>query len=66
MYFQVGPDSERIRLLADLLNEMLYEPAFNTLRTIEQLGYVVETSVRVTATVVGIVVTVQSSKFSVR
>ena len=44
----------------------MYEPAFNTLRTQQQLGYVVETSVRITGPIVGLVVIVQSSTFAVR
>ena len=41
MVFQLGPQSLRQSALLDVLAQMMQEPCFNQLRTIEQLGYIV-------------------------
>ena len=44
-YVHYGSNADRhIRVVAALLNQILSEPAFDTLRTKEQLGYIVEAS----------------------
>jgi insulysin len=45
-----------------LLDQMLHEPAFDQLRTKEQLGYVVYSSLRATATTLGFRFIIQSEK----
>ncbi|OWM66636.1 hypothetical protein CDL15_Pgr010287 [Punica granatum] len=68
LYFQIGPEfgeeSIRMKALIDLFDEIVEEPAFNQLRTKEQLGYVVECSPRVTYRIYGFCFCVQSSKYN--
>ncbi|KAL5720801.1 nardilysin [Ranunculus cassubicifolius] len=67
-YFQIeqdiGPESNKLRTLADLFDDIINEPLFDQLRTKEQLGYVVQCSVRVTYRVLGFCFSVQSSKYN--
>jgi len=65
VYFQVGTDAcadTHDRALADLAAQLIAEPAFDTLRTKEQLGYTVMSGTRLTHGVLGFVVAVQSAK----
>ena len=39
--FQIGPQSLHQKALLDLLGQMIQEPCFKQLRTVEQLGYIV-------------------------
>ncbi|KAK4779447.1 hypothetical protein SAY87_015553 [Trapa incisa] len=68
LYFQIvpefGKESFKMKALIDLFDEIVEEPAFNQLRTKEQLGYVVECSPRVTYRVYGFCFCIQSSKYS--
>lgn len=47
LYFQFGPVSPKQKALADLVHQMIYEPCFNTLRTIVRalLGETVATGI---------------------
>lgn len=72
-YFQIPPTSNgnatssslEDEVLTELLERIIFEPLFDTLRTKEQLGYVVEASCHWTSGVLGFSITVQSSEFSV-
>ena len=46
MIFQLGPESKRGNVQLELLHQIIHEPAFDELRTKQQLGYIVHTSVR--------------------
>lgn len=63
MVYQVGKliDS-RLRVVLQLFATIAHEPAFNQLRTREQLGYVVFSGMRVTRTTMGFRVLVQSER----
>ncbi|KAK7206436.1 a-pheromone processing metallopeptidase Ste23 [Myxozyma melibiosi] len=63
-YFcQVCPLKERrIRTTLSVLAQIINEPAFNQLRTKEQLGYVVFSGIRLTKTLAGLRVLIQSEK----
>ncbi|KAI4373362.1 hypothetical protein MLD38_011493 [Melastoma candidum] len=67
LYYQIEPevgvDSIKQKALMDLFDEIVEEPLFNQLRTKEQLGYVVESSTRVTYRTYGYRFCVQSSKY---
>ncbi|KAJ9521995.1 hypothetical protein QJQ45_024891, partial [Haematococcus lacustris] len=55
VYFQVGPSGDPVqRALLDLADQVLGEPAYNTLRTQEQLGYTVQLGARLTHGVLGL------------
>ncbi|GBG26802.1 Insulin-degrading enzyme [Hondaea fermentalgiana] len=60
MYFQIGEDQLRDRVLVDLIEELMEEPMYDTLRTKHQLGYSVSCSMRYTHKVLGYVVRVTS------
>lgn len=53
VYLQLEPDSPAARARADLLGQLVYEPAFNVLRTQEQLGYSLHTGMRLTHGITG-------------
>ena len=53
MYFQVGPDSAKERVLTDLLAHIMDEPLYNQVRTKEQFGYLVEVGSKWTNGVMG-------------
>ncbi|CAK4076904.1 unnamed protein product [Aphanomyces euteiches] len=42
--FQLGPESIQLRALNEIFAQLVKEPCFNQLRTIEQLGYIVFSS----------------------
>ncbi|KAF4685801.1 hypothetical protein FOZ60_006075 [Perkinsus olseni] len=60
-YYQCSPNNIRDRVLLDLLESVMEEPLFDTLRTKQQLGYSVFCGVRLTGGVLGYVVVVQSA-----
>ncbi|EER08001.1 conserved hypothetical protein [Perkinsus marinus ATCC 50983] len=60
-YFQCSSNNIRERVLLDLLESVMEEPLFDTLRTKQQLGYSVFCGVRLTGGVLGYVVVVQSA-----
>lgn len=62
-YIQVGLlTNHRLRLALELFSSIMSEPAFNQLRTREQLGYVVFSGIRHTRTTFGYRVLVQSER----
>jgi len=46
LLYQMGPMDLRVNAILALLHHLLQEPAFNELRTQEQLGYIVHTSIK--------------------
>lgn len=62
-YFEFGleRDDMRSKLLTELCWQYLEEPIFDQLRTIEQLGYVVETVASSTRDVIGLKFIIQST-----
>ena len=62
VYYQVGLQTERNNVLCELLYQMIYAQMFDTLRTKEQLGYVVFTGLSRSQSVVGMRVLVQSDR----
>lgn len=54
LYFQVGKDNTRDRVMVDLLMEMMYEPLYDQVRTKDQFGYDVSCDGRWTNGVIGI------------
>jgi secreted Zn-dependent insulinase-like peptidase len=50
-------------VLTDLLDQVLFEPLYDALRTKQQLGYTVSSGARLTHGVVGFAVTVVSAAF---
>ncbi|XP_067656756.1 insulin-degrading enzyme-like [Haliotis asinina] len=62
VYYQVGMQGTRSNILLELLKQVIGEPAFDTLRTKEQLGYIVWTRVRRCYGAQGLRVLVQSDK----
>ncbi|VDO57026.1 unnamed protein product [Haemonchus placei] len=61
--FQAGIQTSRGSALVELLAQLLREPAFNQLRTVEQLGYIVAAGSRLnTAGVLGLQFIVQGPK----
>ncbi|KAK2595763.1 metalloprotease [Conoideocrella luteorostrata] len=62
-YFHIGDRGDRqIRAKTLLLAQMIHEPAFDQLRTKEQLGYIVFSGARSFATTIGLSIIVQSEK----
>eukprot|EP00887_Chlorella_sp_A99_P000580 scaffold17.g580.t1 len=55
-------DTVADRAAIDLLDQMLYEPCFDTLRTREQLGYTVSSGMRLTHGVLGFALLVMSGE----
>lgn len=62
-YYQLGEHSTELLAYADLLEQLMEEPLFDSLRTKQELGYDVSCTVRVTHGIVGFGVMVQSSLF---
>lgn len=61
VYLQSGGACDpRDRALVDLVDQLIYEPCYDTLRTKEQLGYTVSSGPRLTHGVAGLCVVVQS------
>jgi nardilysin len=64
VYFQCGPSHDpRRRALLDCVDQLVYEPCYDTLRTKEQLGYTVSSGPRLTHGISGFCVVVQSSVY---
>lgn len=62
-WFHIGDRGDRdVRARAQLIDQMIHEPAFDQLRTKEQLGYIVFSGVRSFTTTYGIRFLVQSEK----
>lgn len=61
-YYQVGPSSITKTAYLDLLDSLIEEPLFDTLRTKEQLGYEVSSDVKDTLGILGFTVTVHSQE----
>lgn len=53
VYFQVGKDNTRDRVMVDLLMEMMYEPLYDQIRTKDQFGYHVSCDCRWTNGIIG-------------
>ena len=64
-YFQCGDTTldPRQRGLLDLIDQLLYEPCYNTLRTKEQLGYSVHSGPRLTYGISGLCIVIQSGVY---
>ncbi|KAK6757615.1 hypothetical protein RB195_015435 [Necator americanus] len=60
--YQAGIQATRENALVELLVQLLREPAFNQLRTVEQLGYIVWTGSRLNAGTLGLQFIVQGPK----
>jgi len=62
---QVGLSSEdmRLRVLTDLVEQVISEPLYDTLRTKQQLGYTVSSGARLTHGVTGFCVVMVSAAF---
>ncbi|KAL0048825.1 hypothetical protein WJX82_000128 [Trebouxia sp. C0006] len=60
LYVQVGTDDLSKRSLLDMVDQILREPCYDTLRTKQQLGYSVHSGVRLTHGVLGFAVCVVS------
>ncbi|KAF9203041.1 Insulinase (Peptidase M16) [Haplosporangium sp. Z 27] len=62
-YVQVGPSTSKTnRALAQLTVQIIQEPCFNQLRTIEQLGYIVHSGIRQIGGTLGVMIVVQSER----
>lgn len=61
-FYQIGPCSVRIESILDLLMMFVDEPLFDTLRTKEQLGYYVDSTVRINYGIAGYSITVNSQE----
>lgn len=59
-YTQCCPDALMPRVTLDLLDQLMYEPCYDTLRTKEQLGYTVFSGLRLTSGMLGFCIIVQS------
>lgn len=62
IYYPTDLQSTESNMLLELLAQIISEPCFNTLRTKEQLGYIVFSGVRRTSEAQGLRVLVQSDK----
>jgi len=63
-YYQAGPMELNANAILALLHHVLKEPAFNELRTNEQLGYIVHTGIKTNGdNVKGIIFLIQSDSF---
>lgn len=62
--YQFGPMDLRTNAALSLLNHFIKEPAFNQLRTEEQLGYIIHTGIKTSGdTVKGILILIQGDSF---
>ncbi|XP_071641491.1 insulin-degrading enzyme-like isoform X2 [Temnothorax longispinosus] len=62
VYHPTGLQSTESNMLLELLAQIIAEPCFNTLRTKEQLGYIVFSGIRKTSGAQGLRIIVQSDK----
>lgn len=65
MYFQIGEWNLNDYTLVEVIQQIMEEPLFDTLRTKEQLGYRVSCSTRLTHGVIGFAITIQSAAYPV-
>lgn len=64
-YIQFGSAlSAKNRALLDLIDQLIYEPCYNILRTQKQLGYIVSSGTRLTNGIQGLCITIQSKTFA--
>ncbi|GAU94160.1 hypothetical protein RvY_05985 [Ramazzottius varieornatus] len=61
-YYQCAFENPRLNMLLELFEQIVNEPCFDILRTKEQLGYIVFSSVKNVSGVLGLQVLVQSHK----
>lgn len=62
-FVQFAPASDtRLQAIASLFAHICSEPAFHQLRTVEQLGYIVSTALKITLTSAGFRILIQSEK----
>lgn len=61
-FYHIGPITLKMHVTLDLLIMIAQEPAFNILRTKEQLGYVVSISTQNTNNILGYIITVHSQE----
>ncbi|XP_067928601.1 insulin-degrading enzyme-like [Watersipora subatra] len=61
-YYQLGLENTHNTMLLDLLHQIIRDPCFSTLRTKEQLGYMVYANTRRASGVQGLQIVVQSGK----
>jgi len=60
-YLQLGYGrSSTERCFVDMIEQLIYEPCYDTLRTKEQLGYIVSSGSRLTGGIQGLCITIQS------
>jgi nardilysin len=59
-YIQCCPDALMPRVTLDLVDQLMYEPCYDTLRTKEQLGYTVFSGLRLSSGMLGFCIIVQS------
>jgi len=64
VYWQTQQDSIKERVVLDIIEYLMEEPIYDTLRTKEQLGYSVSCSTRLTSGIGGYVIKVQSASHS--
>jgi insulysin len=63
LFFPIGTlDNIKLRTLTTLFAQIFHEPFYSTLRTTEQLGYIVNLGLRVKGILTGIRVSIQSEK----
>ncbi|KAL3144870.1 hypothetical protein ABBQ38_001970 [Trebouxia sp. C0009 RCD-2024] len=60
LYVQIGTDDLAKRSMLDMVDQVLHEPCYDTLRTKQQLGYSVHSGVRLTHGILGFAVCVVS------
>ena len=63
VYMQLGPENHKDYAALSLLEQIMYEPFFDTLRTKEQLGYSVSCGLRNTFGMLGFCFAIVSSSF---
>ncbi|ETW01780.1 hypothetical protein H310_06363 [Aphanomyces invadans] len=62
--YQLGEDSPTMRATSALLAQLIKVPCFSTLRTNEQLGYLVSSGQYISHNVVYVYISIQSNKYS--
>ncbi|XP_046746475.1 LOW QUALITY PROTEIN: insulin-degrading enzyme-like [Diprion similis] len=62
VYYQCDHQALESNMLLELLDEIIFEPYFDNLRTKEQLGYIISSGIRRTNSAQGLIFTVQSDK----
>eukprot|EP00854_Cymbomonas_tetramitiformis_P031930 gene31930-40309_t len=62
-YFQLMPHSVKERATVELLEQVMEEACYDTLRTKEQLGYTVSCGLRLTGGVLGFCINVVSASY---